>query len=175
MPSPRATSAWPPHRRRSRVRSAALWAPPSSCPSCSPQCPTESRPPSAQSPRPPGSRQRSGIRKPSPAALRPTPHSSTVCQQAKAGGAGVNPLNDSSFIQQLDPRLARPFLIGFSQAMDLVFLIGAAVMVIAFVVVWFLPHVELRSGSSYESRGKQDAADAATIAEEDDALPSFSH
>jgi hypothetical protein len=48
-------------------------------------------------------------------------------------------------------------------------------MVIAFVVVWFLPHVELRSGSSYESRGKQDAADAATIPEEDDALPSFSH
>ena len=32
-------------------------------------------------------------------------------------------------------------------------------MVIAFIVVWFLPHVELRSGSSYESRGKQDAAD----------------
>lgn len=86
----------------------------------------------------------------------------------------MNPLNDSSFIQQLDPRLARPFLIGFSQAMDLVFLIGAAVMVIAFVVVWFLPHVELRSGSSYESRGEQDAADAATVVVRDDALPSLS-
>jgi hypothetical protein len=84
-------------------------------------------------------------------------------QQAQAGGGGggaVNPLTDSSFIQHLDPRLAKPFLIGFSQAMDLVFLIGAAVMVVAFVVVWFLPHVELRSGSSYESRGQQDAADA---------------
>jgi hypothetical protein len=34
-------------------------------------------------------------------------------------------------------------------------------MVIAFIVVWFLPHVELRSGSAYESRGKSDAADAA--------------
>jgi hypothetical protein len=83
-------------------------------------------------------------------------------QQAKSGGGGggtVNPLSDSSFIQQLDPRLAKPFLIGFSQAMDLVFLIGAAVMVVAFIVVWFLPHVELRSGSPYESRGHQDAAD----------------
>ena len=86
-------------------------------------------------------------------------------QSLQSGGGGsLNPLSDSSFIQQLDPRLARPFLIGFSEAIDLVFLIGSAVMVIAFVVVWFLPHVELRSGSSYDSRGKQDAADAAVAA-----------
>jgi len=96
-------------------------------------------------------------------------------QQAKTGGGGggaVNPLSDSSFIQQLDPRLAKPFLIGFSQAMDLVFLIGSAVMVIAFVVVWFLPHVELRSGSSYESRSNQDAANAAMPPEDETAQPS---
>jgi predicted MFS family arabinose efflux permease len=88
-------------------------------------------------------------------------------QQARAGGGSggaVNPLSDSSFIQQLDPRLAKPFLIGFSEAMDLVFLIGSGVMVIAFIVVWFLPHVELRSGSAYQSRGEQDAADAALAA-----------
>jgi EmrB/QacA subfamily drug resistance transporter len=87
-------------------------------------------------------------------------------QKAQAGGGGsaVNPLSDSSFIQQLDPRLAKPFLIGFSQAMDLVFLIGSGVMVIAFLVVWFLPHVELRSSSAYQSRGEQDAADAAVAA-----------
>jgi EmrB/QacA subfamily drug resistance transporter len=89
-------------------------------------------------------------------------------QQAQTGGGGsgsLNPLSDSSFIQQLDPRLAKPFLIGFSQAMDLVFLIGSGVMVLAFIVVWFLPHVELRSGSAYESRGKSDAADAADAAD----------
>jgi EmrB/QacA subfamily drug resistance transporter len=104
-------------------------------------------------------------------------------QQAKqGGGAGgsLNPLSDSSFIQQLDPRLAKPFLIGFSQAMDLVFLIGSGVMIIAFIVVWFLPHVELRSASAYDSRGKQDAADASAAAEAEDAgaedgLPSLSH
>jgi EmrB/QacA subfamily drug resistance transporter len=105
-------------------------------------------------------------------------------QQAKAGGGGggaVNPLSDSSFIQQLDPRLAKPFLIGFSQAMDLVFLIGSAVMVIAFLVVWFLPHVELRSGSAYESRGKSDAANAEVAADAADEVdaeavpPSLSH
>jgi hypothetical protein len=114
----------------------------------------------------------------SPQTLTGSPAANTAfihgLQQAKAGGVGVNPLNDSSFIQQLDPRLARPFLIGFSQAMDLVFLVGASVMVIAFEVVWFLPHVELRSGSSYESRSEQDAADAASVLMRDDALPSLS-
>ena len=75
-------------------------------------------------------------------------------------------MSDSSFIQQLDPQLAKPFLVGFSEAMDLVFLIGSAVMVIAFIVVWFLPHVELRSGSAYQHRGEQDAADAAEAAKE---------
>jgi len=53
-----------------------------------------------------------------------------------------------------------------------VFLIGSAVMVIAFVVVWFLPHVELRSGSSYESRSNQDAANAAMPPEDETAQPS---
>jgi len=96
-------------------------------------------------------------------------------QQAHTGGSGaLNPLSDSSFISQLDPRLAKPFLVGFSQSMDLVFLIGSAVMIIAFVVVWFLPHVELRTGSSYESRGRQDANDAATLATAGDAVPSLS-
>jgi len=101
-------------------------------------------------------------------------------QQARAGGGGggggaVNPLSDSSFIQQLDPRLAKPFLIGFSQAMDLVFLIGSGVMVIAFIVVWFLPHVELRSGSAYDSRGESDAAGAMVATEAEVAPPGRSH
>jgi len=98
-------------------------------------------------------------------------------QQAQAGGGSggaLNPLTDSSFIQQLDPRLAKPFLVGFSEAMDLVFLIGSAVMIIAFVVVWFLPHVELRSGSAYDSRGESDAADAVLAAEAEGA-PGRSH
>jgi len=93
-------------------------------------------------------------------------HSLQQSQSGGGTGGALNPLSDSSFIQQLDPRLAKPFLIGFSQAMDLVFLIGSGVMVIAFIVVWFLPHVELRSGSAYDSRGKSDAAEAAEAAVE---------
>ncbi|HEY8820717.1 MAG TPA: MFS transporter, partial [Dermatophilaceae bacterium] len=105
-------------------------------------------------------------------------HSLQQAQTGGGGGGSLNPLSDSSFIQQLDPRLAKPFLIGFSQAMDLVFLIGSGVMVLAFIVVWFLPHVELRSGSAYESRGKSDAADAADAllaSEAEAATPNLSH
>ena len=59
--------------------------------------------------------------------------------------------------------------------LTLVFLIGSAVMVVAFIVVWFLPHVELRSGSAYQSRGEQDAADAALAAETEVAGPGRQH
>ncbi len=77
------------------------------------------------------------------------------------GDAFGNALNDSSFLQQIDPRLAAPFLVGFSEAMSVVFLVAAVVMVIAFVTSWFLPHVELRSGSAYDQRNTEMAEAAA--------------
>ncbi len=58
-------------------------------------------------------------------------------------GAGGAALQDSSFIQQLDPTLAHPFLVGFAGAMSIVFLVASAVMVIAVVATFFLPHVDL--------------------------------
>jgi EmrB/QacA subfamily drug resistance transporter len=76
-----------------------------------------------------------------------------------AAGAAGAVLQDSSFLTDLDERLARPFLIGFSEAMDLVFLVGAWVMVVGFLVMLMLPHVELRRSAGYESRAAaQDAA-----------------
>lgn len=80
-------------------------------------------------------------------------------QQSGGGAASASGvLKDSSFLTNLDPRLARPFLEGFSDSMDLVFLVGAGVMVFGFLVMLFLPHVELRSGSAYSERGAADAA-----------------
>ncbi len=87
-----------------------------------------------------------------------TDHSvATAIQQAAADGsvsttASSGVLSDSSFLGNLDPRLAKPFLIGFSDAMDVVFLVGAAVMVLGFLIMLMLPHVELRSGSAYSER-----------------------
>ena len=80
-------------------------------------------------------------------------------QQSGGGAASASGvLKDSSFLSHLDSRLAKPFLQGFSESMDLVFLVGAGVMVFGFLVMLFLPHVELRSGSAYSERGQADAA-----------------
>ena len=83
-----------------------------------------------------------------------------VQAQQSGGGAASSSgvLKDSSFLSHLDSRLARPFLEGFSDSIDLVFLVGAGVMVFGFLVMLFLPHVELRSGSAYSERGQADAA-----------------
>ena len=77
--------------------------------------------------------------------------------QAGGGGAASGVLQDSSFLNGLDERIAKPFLMGFSEAMDTVFLVGAIVMVVGFLVMLMLPHVELRSGSSYDDRAKADS------------------
>ena len=85
--------------------------------------------------------------------------------QASGGTAqssGV--LQDSSFLTTLDERLAKPFLMGFSEAMDHVFLVGAAVMVLGLVIIWFLPEVELRKSSAYQERADADAESATTAA-----------
>ena len=79
-------------------------------------------------------------------------------QAAQAGGgtgAAGGVLQDSSFLNDLDERLAKPFLMGFSEAMDLVFLVGACVMVVGFLVMLLLPHVELRKSSAYGDREGQ--------------------
>ena len=75
-------------------------------------------------------------------------------QGSQGGGsaAASGVLSDSSFLSTLDERLAKPFLVGFSESMDLVFLVGAIVMVFGFLVMLLLPEVELRSGSSYDQR-----------------------
>ena len=92
------------------------------------------------------------------------PANQPMIQALHGGGLNASSaLNDSSFINHLDPRLAKPFLVGFSQAMDNVYLLGAAVMFVAFVVVWFLPEEKLRSLSGIEAREAQEAEIAAAL------------
>ena len=83
-----------------------------------------------------------------------------AASQQSGGGAAGEVLKDSSFLTGLDPRLAKPFLVGFSEAMDLVFLVGSAVMVLGFLVMLLLPQVELRKTSGQEGRLAEAAADA---------------
>lgn len=76
-------------------------------------------------------------------------------------GPAIDPasvLSDSSVLIGLDPVLARPFLVGFAESMQLVFLLGAAVLAVAAVVVLFLPEEPLRSGSALQERLADEAA-----------------
>jgi hypothetical protein len=76
---------------------------------------------------------------------------------------GTN-LNDTSFLRSMDARLAHPFLTGFAGAMDVVFLTGAAVLVIAFVLSWFMKEVPLRTQSGLEAaRSAALASDAGAV------------
>ena len=74
--------------------------------------------------------------------------------------AGVS-IDDSSFINHLDPRLAKPFLVGFSESMDLVFLFASGVAVLALVLVIFLKEVPLSQHSGIVARQRAAAAAAA--------------
>ncbi|WP_425828095.1 MFS transporter [Streptomyces fractus] len=69
-----------------------------------------------------------------------------------SGGGGSGVLSDSSFIQHLDPRLAEPFKQGFADAMHVVFLIAAGVIVLAFLMVLWTKEVPLRKMSGLQAR-----------------------
>jgi EmrB/QacA subfamily drug resistance transporter len=74
-------------------------------------------------------------------------------KQISGGGS----LNDTSFLHGLDKTLAHPFLVGFSDAMDLVFLVGGLFLLVAIVLSVKMKEVPLRTMS-----GQQAARAAAT-------------
>jgi len=95
------------------------------------------------------------------------PANAPVLEMLKPGGstgASDSALADSSFINHLDPRLARPFLVAFAEQIDVVFLLAAGILLIAWVFVWFLPEEKLRSVSGLQAqRQNEQEAAAATI------------
>jgi EmrB/QacA subfamily drug resistance transporter len=96
------------------------------------------------------------------------PANAATAQQLRSGSlTGGAALNDSSFINRIDERLAHPFLVGFADSMSLVFLSAAVVVAVGLVVVLFLPQVELRSQSGLEAAASERADAAALLAAEE--------
>ncbi|MCZ1011613.1 MFS transporter [Streptomyces lydicus] len=93
-----------------------------------------------------------------PAVLR-DPANKPVLDMLKHPGNGNSSgvLSDSSFIQHLDPRLAEPFKRGFADSMHTVFLMGAIVVALAFVLMWFIKEMPLRQISGLQARAQADA------------------
>ncbi|MEU4801124.1 MDR family MFS transporter [Actinosynnema sp. NPDC023587] len=91
------------------------------------------------------------------------PENQQFAASLKEGGAGLS-LDNTEFLQTLDPVLARPFLDGFSGSIDLVFLVGALVTVVGFAFVWFLREVPLSNRSGLERVNDENEAAQAPVA-----------
>ncbi|GAA1751384.1 MDR family MFS transporter [Nostocoides vanveenii] len=72
------------------------------------------------------------------------PANAEFVAQLKSGASSNAVMKDSSFLTSLDPRLAKPFLQGFADSMDHVFLFASAVMVLGAIVAWAIPQIDLR-------------------------------
>ncbi|MEU8948620.1 MDR family MFS transporter [Streptomyces sp. NPDC048489] len=72
-------------------------------------------------------------------------HPDQVKTLTSAASGSVGTLNNTSFLSHLDPVLAHPFKVGFTNAVTVAFLVGAAVLVFAFVLAFFIKEVPLRT------------------------------
>jgi MFS family permease len=82
--------------------------------------------------------------------VRANPELAPQFEQLGAGTGGS--LDDTSFIQQLPEALALPFKVGFSNTMDMVFLVAAVVVALGFFLLLFLPELPLRNVSGIQAR-----------------------
>ena len=94
------------------------------------------------------------------AALRDPANASIshALQAMQAGSTGQ--LNDTSFLKHGSLVLREPFLSGFADAMDRVFLVAALVIIPAFVLSFFLREVKLRLESGLQAQAAQRRAAA---------------
>jgi EmrB/QacA subfamily drug resistance transporter len=81
----------------------------------------------------------------------------------QAGAESV--LADTTAIDAF-PALVMPFRVGFSNTLDLVFLVAAGVVAVGFFVLWFLPQLELRNQSGIQAQQNEASG---TGSEPDDA------
>jgi EmrB/QacA subfamily drug resistance transporter len=81
---------------------------------------------------------------------------------AMKSGTGMD-IDNTEFLNGLDPVLARPFLDGFSGAIDTVFLVGGTVTLIGFVLIWFLKEIPLSNRSGLERVNDENDAPTALM------------
>jgi EmrB/QacA subfamily drug resistance transporter len=95
-------------------------------------------------------------------ALAADPSQAQVLRQAQGGGA----LTDTSFLSRLSDVVAHPFKVGFSEGVQVVFMMALAVMIVGLIVVFFLPEIPLSQRSAQQQR-----ADDILAAEYSDGVP----
>jgi len=87
----------------------------------------------------------------------------TLIKQLKSGDSAANSsssssTSDTSFLNGADKRLTRPFLVGFSDSAVVVYWVGLAVILLAFVLTWFFRVPPLRKVSALQEQANTDRA-----------------
>jgi EmrB/QacA subfamily drug resistance transporter len=85
-------------------------------------------------------------------AVRAAPGNQPILAVLSGKGLSSSSLNDTSFLKHADKRLAHPFFVGFSKSMDLVFRLGAVVMLIGFLLLLFMRELPLRTMSGIQAQ-----------------------
>ncbi|MBE7190051.1 MFS transporter, partial [Jatrophihabitans endophyticus] len=85
-------------------------------------------------------------------------------------------INDTSSLASLPSAVKQPILVGFSNAMDLVFLVGGLLLILAVIVSARMKEVPLRTVSGQQARASQNAGtpDAGTPADAAMSVPTSS-
>ncbi|HEX4428696.1 MAG TPA: MDR family MFS transporter [Frankiaceae bacterium] len=84
-------------------------------------------------------------------------------QIAKLRGGGNGALNDTSFLSHFDATLAHPFKAGFTSSLTVAFLVGAAVLVVAFVLAVLQREVPLRTVGAQQAAAEEQAQLAGSL------------
>jgi len=88
------------------------------------------------------------------------PANAPILAGLQDGGGGGLSLDNSSFLADANPVLARPILEGFADSMSAVFLTAGAVLVLGLIAVSMMKEVPLRTQSGVEARNADAAAAA---------------
>ena len=90
-----------------------------------------------------------------------------------ANAAGSGALDDTSFLKGADPRLAKPFLQGFSESAVAVYWVALIVVLIAFILSLFFKTPPLRSKSALQEAAdnKEEAERIAAMEDDEEQVP----
>jgi EmrB/QacA subfamily drug resistance transporter len=94
-----------------------------------------------------------------------------LVKQLKSGDSSANSssssaTSDTSFLNGADKRLTRPFLVGFSDSAVVVYWVGLAVILVAFVLTWFFRVPPLRKVSALQEQANAAKDDADRLSAE---------
>ena len=87
--------------------------------------------------------------------------SGKLVQQVKEGDTSATDhangsISDTSFLTGADPRLSKPFMVGFTQSAVTIYWVGFSVLLAAFVLSWFFRVPPLRQRSALQERADRE-------------------